>query len=90
MATRLLLKDRESSRQSLARVLREFSRDPGADVQRFRAMLHGFNTLLSFDRVGLDEDILARLEKLEVLAGDPVKATAARLRSCDQQSKEVV
>lgn len=43
MATRLLLKDRESSRQSLARALREFARDPEADVQRFRAMLHGFN-----------------------------------------------
>ena len=84
MATRLLLKDRESSRQSLARVLREFSRDPAADVGRFRAMLHGFNTLLSYDRVGLDEEVIQRLEKLEALAGDSVKTTAARLRAHDQ------
>ena len=88
MATRLLLKDRESSRQSLARALREFARDPEADVQRFRAMLHGFNTLLSYDRVGLDEDIIARIERLEAVAGDPVQATAARQRSHDEPKGE--
>ena len=65
MARQLRLKDRQASRRSLARVIREFDADPKADVARFRALVHGFATLLAFDRAAEELDIGERLEQLE-------------------------
>lgn len=65
MARQLRLANRHAARRSLARVIREFDRDPKADVARFRALIHSFATLLSFDRAAEELDIGERLDQLE-------------------------
>ena len=66
MAKRQLrMNNRENVRRSLARLTREFDADPDADVQRFRALVSGFSTLLAYDRLAEELAIDERLEALE-------------------------
>lgn len=61
----LRMNNRENAQRSLARIIREFDADPHADVQRFRALVSGFSTLLAYDRLAEELAIDERLEALE-------------------------
>ncbi len=74
MAKRQLrMNNRENARRSLARIIREFDADPDADVQRFRALVSGFSTLLAYDRLAEELAIDERLEALERAAEQQTK-----------------
>ena len=65
MPRQLRLNTRANARGSLARVLRDFDADADADPVRFRAVLHGFNVLLAYDRLAEELDIEERLAEIE-------------------------
>ena len=46
----LRLNTGRNARQSLAAVLRDFHREPAADIKRFRAIVHAFSVLLQAHR----------------------------------------
>ena len=54
-----------NARKSLASVIRDFHRDPVADLGRFRAITYALSLLVNAFRAELDLDIEARLEELE-------------------------
>ena len=65
MARQLRINTRQNARKSLTRIIREFDADPEANHVRFKAMLHGFNTLLAYDKVAEETELLERIEALE-------------------------
>ena len=79
----LSLNSLANARRSLARVIREYGK---GEISGDQARVHGYllGQLLGYFKAEDDQAILERLEKLEALAGDSVKTTAARLRAHDQ------
>ena len=65
MARQLRLRTRDAARQSLARIIRDFDRDPNADVARFKATVHAMSALLAYDRVADELALDERLNALE-------------------------
>ena len=65
MARQLRLRTRDAARQSLARIIRDFDRDPNADVARFKATVHAMSALLAYDRVADEFALDERLTALE-------------------------
>ena len=84
---RLLLKDRASSRATLARLIRAYHADQEADPVRFKAILTALNLLLQFDRAAEEGQLLERIEQLELFTSDPARLAGLQLKA--QQHKQL-
>ena len=54
-----------AARRSLAILIREFYRDPVADVGRFRAVVYALSLLINGFRVELELDVEAELDEIQ-------------------------
>ena len=67
MIKRFWTRTHGQTRNSLARLLRDFHKTPEFEVSRFRAMVSAFNTLLGYYNIELSTDLEKRIERLEEL-----------------------
>ena len=64
MSARLPMNGHDAARRTLARLIRAFHQDE-LDEKKFRALVYGFGTLLSYFKHSADLEIESRLEALE-------------------------
>ena len=66
MSQQLPMKTHDEARRTLARIIREYKTTPDAEREHtaFRNLVYGFNTILSFFKLGEDLRIDEKLDKV--------------------------